>query len=419
MVKEIMARLQVKIPWSRMTETPLKPDAKLVWDEYRHVLKRNNLVDYDGILKEGYRILSLITPDVHELYVDEAQDSGLDDWNIYLMLPCSRFIVGDPDQSIYAFRGGHPEILTKFAKAEHVELILLEQNYRSDKAICEAANCLISNNENRVKKNIKPVSTEAGAVDQYQYRDDQEENSMVASAAQQVFSQGQSVAILCRTNYQAQQIRLMLPRSAGDQQMPMDWNKALLVMSLLVHTNDVLVERYLRLQHSASEVTAIKLKVQAQGSTLTAIAQNSISALKTGCDKPADVPKALAFAHVGEESVNMIRDRIALLPENATLAGLLSDLYSPVEAKEEGNQIFCGTIHSSKGREWDTVFITGCEEGLLPFGKGEIEEERRLAFVGITRARHRLVLSSCSFRQRQFGGPVQQSPSRFLTEVVF
>jgi superfamily I DNA/RNA helicase len=87
-----------------------------VWDEYRHVLKRSNLCDYDGILKEGYRILSL--PDVHELYVDEAQDSGLDDWNIYLMLPCSKFIVGDPDQSIYAFRGGHPEILTKFAKAE-------------------------------------------------------------------------------------------------------------------------------------------------------------------------------------------------------------------------------------------------------------------------------------------------------------
>jgi DNA helicase-2/ATP-dependent DNA helicase PcrA len=380
----------------------------------------NNLVDYDGILREGLRIITAgVDLGIEETLVDETQDSGADDWNIYLAIPGSKFFVADLDQSIFSFRGARPQILSEFCQQKHVELILLEQNYRSDKAICEAANCLILNNENRVKKNIKPVSTEAGAVDQYQYRDDQEENSMVASAAQQVFSQGQSVAILCRTNYQAQQIRLMLPRSAGDQQMPMDWNKALLVVSLLVHTNDVLVERYLRLQHSASEVTAIKLKVQAQGSTLAAVAQSSISALKTGCDKPADVPKALAFAHVGEEAVNLIRDRIAMLPENATLADLLSDLYSPVEAKEEGNQIFCLTIHASKGREWDTVFITGCEEGLLPFHKAELEEERRLAFVGITRARHRLVLSSCSLRQRQFGGPVQQQPSRFLVEVEF
>jgi len=145
----------------------LNPDAQLIWGEYRWRLKRANMVDYDGILRDGLALLRRdsvkLLVQIEELLVDERQDSGKIDSEIFWEIQAeTRFFVGDVDQCIFGFRGARPDIF--MIEAEKYGYISLENNYRSDKEICKAANNLIAHNAARVKKTIKPVSELDGQV---------------------------------------------------------------------------------------------------------------------------------------------------------------------------------------------------------------------------------------------------------------
>lgn len=431
MLSDVANRLRFKISMKRIKARDSQ-QARLIWDEYEHTLKRSNLVDFACILRDGLRIVQGgYVEGVEELYVDECQDSSDVDWAIYWAIPAkAKFLIGDPDQSIFRFRGAHPELLMAACDAPESTVLTLEQNYRSDIAICRAATALISHNSNRIHKEVAAVSEAGGAISARGCKNDGEEAMWVACGIGQCPPES-SIAILCRTNYLAKTLRDFIRSQGIDVQtelrhtLPLDWNKALLIISLLMDSNDVVVERYLRLTHAVVVVNRMKLEAVAHGVRLAQLAGQTTAIiyyhLGVGIERVTDL---LARHSICEECVDVIRQRITLLPQSdPTLADLLQDLYSHQQAPEapsdQQSGVFVGTLHSAKGREWDVVFLPGWEDGLLPKFKdeSEIDDERRLAFVGLTRARHRAVISWSAVRQQQWGKPEHQVSSRFIEEL--
>jgi uncharacterized protein YjbI with pentapeptide repeats len=160
------------------------PLAQLCHKERDHRLKRNNLVNFDGVLRDALFLLECcghvrVELGIKELLVDEAQDSALVDWEIYRVLQTpSRFIVGDPDQSIFAFRGAYPKGFVDASRG--ATLIRLETNYRSAIAICHAANALISHNSDCIEKTMISHSDARGHVSVQRYGTCAQERAAIA-----------------------------------------------------------------------------------------------------------------------------------------------------------------------------------------------------------------------------------------------
>jgi DNA helicase-2/ATP-dependent DNA helicase PcrA len=420
-------------------------DAKLVWQEYEFRLKRSNMIDYDGILRDGLAILKresvkqLVAID--ELLVDERQDSGAIDSEIFWEIPAkTRFFVGDVDQCIFAFRGARPDLFVQ--EAEKYGYIALSKNYRSDKAICKAANNLIVHNENRVKKSIEPVSEEDGLVVVQSFDHDGDEiygvwSQIKAESTKVRFNQ---MAVLCRTNAIADKFRetlrgLGVPVN-GDRarKMPDDWSFTLSLVGLLVDpANDFHAEAILRARKWPDAKIA-DLKIIAAKESIYL----STAALLPNT-RPATLNDAMIILNslLSRESFTLVQSRVRALPANPTLSDLLVDLWRrdawESETDEATDKLTVSTIHGAKGSEWDVVFVTGMEEGVFPSNQSlktecedmltgiaskepGIEEERRLCFVAVTRAKHRLYLTWAK-KRTAFFKTTNQEPSRFIEEM--
>lgn len=450
------------------------PYAKLIWQDYRHWLKRANMVDYDQILVDGLELLRWdevrAAVSLRELLGDELQDSGSMDWEIIWHIPAdTRFLVGDADQSIYAFRGGSPEIFIHAAtltvenasKTGAVNLVSggvefpLTLNYRSDQAICAAANRLIRHNLNRIDKPIVPVSKRLGLIHVRRFNHEGEEIYGVCGEICELMKQTwapdefsgnyDEIAVLARTNSIVEKYRetlrgLGLPiKRVGSVRLPADWSHALTVLSLLVDpANDIHTEEVLRRLGSTEEhIGNMRLRAMRDHVQLSTFVFRNVPQPVTF----DDAIRALAFLGVGPESLHLIDQRVQVLPnENPTLSDLLADLWrnDKWNVEDPGVGVTVSTIHAAKGKEWDVVFVVAMEEGILPskqaldasddprdgdtrsvIDPSLLEEERRLAFVAITRARHLLFLSHAAKRTASFGfKELDQSPSRFLDEMT-
>ncbi len=432
---------------SQITDKELQaratPAAQLIWQEYEFRLKRANMVDYDGILRDGLLLLKKDSVRdvalIDELLVDERQDSSLIDNQIYWVIPAStRFFVGDPDQAIYSFRGSRPDLFIDDSKnVATVGYRPLENNYRSDISIGRCANDLIAHNKDRVDKVIKPVSKEEGLVMVKSFDHDGDEIYGVWSlikeeSAKATFS---GIAVLARTNAIADKFRetlrgLGVPVSSGGRIfMPSDWPHALSVVGLLVDpANDFHAEAILRGQGVVdSTIKALKLEAAQESKWLS-----TVGLLPNM--RPASLSDALVILgpFVSRESYQIILERVKTLPDDATLSDLLVDLWNRKDwerKKEKGDFLTVTTIHGAKGSEWDVVFMVAIEEGVFPHLSADakehpgadphiaiMEEERRLCFVGVTRARHRLYLTWAK-KRTAFFKTTDQRPSRFLSEM--
>lgn len=455
-----------------------------VYEEYQRLLVEANAVDFDDLLVLTVKLLSE-HPDVLSgyqdrlrwIFVDEYQDTNIAQNEIIKMLgaraPHNVTVVGDPDQSIYRWRGAEIKNLLAFPDLfPGCQTITLDRNYRSTKKILDAANAVIQNNRERPPKNLW-TDTDGGAqIVVEQLSTAEEEVEWVASQVARLLSRGvhgADIAILCRL------------RAIGE-----DMERALIGREIPARliggvgflgraaVRDVLA--YGRLIVNPDDEAAFRRVVNtparkigdASVKKIRSFAQRYAIGLGEACRRAEEMelPKAAAAgleefrtqlelgrskakggANAGEVLEQVVqgvryRDYVSTLGDDVAQGKLrdIDDLlemalsYKTVEEflesvalmsdtddlDESDRRVLIMTIHASKGLEFTNVFVPAMEEGIFPDGRSDdtddIEEERRLAYVAITRARQRLFLSHAVSRML-WGKFMRNDPSRFLDEL--
>jgi len=470
-------------------EAGLRADRVEAWDpfsrrlveyyaEYDKQCQREGVVDFAELLLRAYELLSRnallrehYQTRFRHLLVDEFQDTSTLQyaWLKLLAGPqTTLFAVGDDDQSIYAFRGANVGNMGEFMRDLGIaEPIKLTQNYRSHSTILDAANAVISQNANRLGKDLWTEAGQGEPIRHYQANDEAEEARFVIEAIQAGRDEGQpyqQMAVLYRSNAQSRAIEHALftagipYRVYGGQRFfeRAEIKHALAYLRLLANPDDD--NAFLRVVNfpargiGARSLEAIEADSRGAGISLWAAACQGgkkfapfvqlVEGLRAEC---AALPLAETAERVvlrsgliehyknerdGEDRIDNLNQlanaAIAFASENEddSLVAFLS--HAALEAGEHEataaqDAVQLMTVHAAKGLEFHTVFITGLEEGLFPHDNAlnesdGLEEERRLMYVAITRARRRLLLSHSLYRLLH-GQPRYGLASRFLEEI--
>lgn len=455
-------------------------DAKVVdiYREYQKKLIANNSLDFDDLLLKPIElfdsypdILKMYQERFHYIMIDEYQDTNEVQYILSKMLSKKYkniCVVGDESQSIYSFRGSNYRNILNFEKDyPKCKTILLEQNYRSTKTILNAANDVIKNNNQRKEKNLW---TENGEGDRIIYRkcfDETDEAETVASEIQNIILQGgklEEVVVLYRTNAQSRTIEEAMLR----ENIPYK-----VVGSFYFYNRREIKDliAYLRLIYNANDDVSLMRIINSPKrgigqKTLEELASQA-SSLGVSMYEAIHSPKELKFKQLMEqmkkdsenmsltEIVDLVLDRSGLkleLESEGTIEaeaklenleefksitknfeeryGIISleeflseiSLVSDIEEhKDNPNVVTLMTIHSAKGLEFKYVFVIGMEEGIFPhsrsiFDLNELEEERRLCYVAITRAKQKLWLLGAK-RRMLYGMDSINPVSRFVDEI--
>lgn len=409
------------------------------------------------------------------ILIDEYQDTNQAQNRIVLMLGERHknvCVVGDSDQSIYKFRGADLRNIEEFEGAfGEATVVVLAQNYRSTQTILSAANAVIAQNVGRRPKDLWTSAGEGERIVRYFAEDEHDEASWVASSAREVHDGEQrtwgDIAVMYRTNAQSRSIEEALMRASIPYKV---------VGGTKFYDRREVKDAiaYLKAGANPSDEISIKrvLNVPKRGIGDTSIARidtfaaaNSIPfmeamrrASEAGVSGTA-VKGIAAFIELIDTMHAALDDGPAALLEVAmTTSGYLSELEGTDSVEAAGrleniseligsaaeftqvdefleqvalvadtddldadNHIVLMTLHSAKGLEYPVVFLVGCEEGIFPHNRAltepaELEEERRLAYVGLTRARERLLVSH-AWHRMLFGQSQYNPPSRFLNEI--
>jgi DNA helicase-2/ATP-dependent DNA helicase PcrA len=468
---------------------------------YQDRLLRANALDFDDLIMMTVALLQLF-PDVAEHYrrrfrhvlVDEYQDTNHAQYVLVRELIGTPetagdqgvgelCVVGDADQSVYAFRGATIRNILQFEEDyPNAATILLEQNYRSTQTILTAANAVIAKNPNRKPKRLWSDAGQGDKLTGYVADNEHDEAAWVAGEIDKLHDEHGvrpcDVAVFYRTNAQSRVfeevfIRVGLPyKVVGGVRFyeRREVRDALAYLRALVNTDDtVSLRRILNVpkrgigeRAEAAIVTvaererisfydALHRVDEAPG--LVARSLNAINAFVTLFDEfvgeagaaPGDVLEAVLDRTGYVEELRASADpqdegRVENLEELVSVArefeqnnptGTLGDFLEQVALVADADQVpsedgsdgvvTLMTLHTAKGLEFPTVFLTGLEDGVFPHMRSlgdpkELEEERRLAYVGITRAEQRLYLSRANVRSA-WGAPEYNPPSRFLDDV--
>jgi len=463
----------------------------LLYPLYQTKLKENNAMDFDDLLFNGVNILR-DNPQVLEEYrkrfqyiaVDEYQDINTAQYQLISMIahPLNNLcVVGDPDQSIYGWRGADIRNILKF---EHdfpgAKIFKLQQNYRSTKSIILAAQAVIRNNSQRKEKELFSLRETGEVPTYYQAEDDKDEAEFVLKTIYERLGEpGRSyrhVAILYRTNAQSR----VLEDACRRHNIPYiivgglkfydrkEVKDMLAYFHVLVNPQDsVSLRRMINVPiRGIGSGTVAKIEEYSKKQDLTlldGVRQAAVSGefpkkasqalanfvtMMDGLIAERDLTKPSEFvrkvlersgyltdlaaddtleskmrAENLKELVNSVADYESTA-ETPTLGGYLDQvsLVADVDKLEDKkNCVTLMTMHNAKGLEFPIVFITGMEEGLFPHNNSmeqdkDVQEERRLCYVGMTRARDILYLTGAACRY-VYGTPQWRSPSRFLSEI--
>ena len=413
--------------------------------------------------------------------VDEYQDTNHAQYRLLQLLAGDHrnlMVVGDPDQSIYAFRGADIRNILEFERDfPETKVIPLEQNYRSTNTILEASNHVIRNNRERKEKNLWSELGEGRPVHAIEVEDEHAEARFVAAEIAGLVEEGYSadeVAVFYRTNAQSRVLEDVLVRQGIAYQViggPRFYERAEikdLIAYLQVIDNPFDLISLLRIanrpKRGIGDATLARLQAYADGREIslfealaypeeagvaTASAKN-VAALRTflvqlqGTAQDMTVPDLIEAvlersgyveALTAERTIEAL-GRLENLQElvgvgreyqqqaqEPSLSGFLQEisLYSDQDAiRGEQSLVTLMTLHNAKGLEFKAVFMIGMEEGIFPHVRSieeqGVEEERRLAYVGMTRAQERLVLTHATSRSL-WGSRAFNLPSRFLDEL--
>ena len=460
-----------------------------VYPRYQSLLEGAGALDFDDLL---FRVVELFRHSEEALakyrqrfdhvLVDEYQDTNHAQYLLLRDLAEEHrhiTVVGDPDQSVYSWRGADIRNILEFQRDYPDALVVpLEQNYRSTKAILAAAQSVIRENSERVEKGLWTEGPEGTAVVVAQLYDEREEATAVVREARRIVDEGDGefgdMAVLYRTNAQSRALEETLLRAEVPYRLVggvrfyqrREVKDVLAYLRLVAHPRDRLAfERVVNVpkrgigSHSLAElmrsaaargVSHWDLLGDPQAAGVRGAAAGGLKRfqemieevtewgspwpLVTLLDKLLERSGYREFVRDGsvegeERWANVVELRgLAAeqgdLPSAEALPMFLEQvaLAGEVDQMEEATSaLTLITLHQVKGLEFPVVFITGVEEGLLPHSRSldtlsQIEEERRLLYVGMTRAKRRLYISHC-FRRHVYGSPAPAIPSRFLAAL--
>ncbi|PCI25374.1 ATP-dependent DNA helicase PcrA [Candidatus Peregrinibacteria bacterium] len=456
--------------------------------EYQKFLKKNNAVDFDDLiglcvqaLEENPEILEKYQNRWPYILVDEYQDINHAQYRLIRLLADKSqnlCVIGDGDQSIYAFRGAVMENILAFEKEyPQAKRIQLEQNYRSTKNILSAANALIRNNLQRIDKNMWTENDQGDLISIEEQRDNDEEGRYVARYIRNLIDEKglsySDCAILYRTNaqtrameeaclqyqipykvigglkfYNRKEVKDILaylriiaqdkdeisllriinvpPRKIGKTSLQRLQNFAnqrnIHMMDVLKHLEmaeefspsaKASFQRFLDLYRDLLEdkknysFSEFVQQVLEKTGYLSMLKENTVENISRKENLEELVRVCSRYDALGEDALFSFLEEVALIQDTDDM-------------DEQENVLFM-TVHAAKGLEFPYVFIVGAEEGLFPHSRSlenpqELEEERRLFYVAMTRAKHKLVIT-CARSRYMYGQSQSTIPSRFLAEI--
>jgi DNA helicase-2/ATP-dependent DNA helicase PcrA len=459
-----------------------------VYELYQRRLFRSNAVDFDDILMLTVQVLERF-PEARERWqkafrhvlVDEYQDTNHAQYRFLQLLAEKHrnvFAVGDPDQSIYAFRGADIRNILDFERDfGGAGVIALEQNYRSTNRILEAANAVIDNNRDRKPKRLWSELGEGDPVEVVEVEDEHAEARFVAAEIARQVEAGMSaseIAVFYRTNAQSRVLEDVLVRQGVPYQViggPRFYERAeirdaVAYLAVLNNTDDAVAlmrianrprrgigDTSIRKMVTHAESLGISLwdaTADPEAASVTGASARAIRGFRTVMESLMSAAQELPVdelvqavlersgtleAYEAERTIEA-RGRIENLEElvgsaqeyrrrvdEPVLAGFLEEVQLQSDQDtlvSDEAQVTLMTIHNAKGLEYRLVFLIGMEEGIFPHSRSiednEVEEERRLAYVGMTRAMERLTLTHTTARSL-YGRREYNLPSRFLDEL--
>jgi len=449
-----------------------------VYKRYEKMLKSNNAVDFDDLLilpiklfKENKGILEMYQDKYKYILIDEYQDTNEAQY-VLVKLLSSKYknicVVGDNDQSIYRFRNADYRNILNFEKDfKNAKVVMLEENYRSVKTVLDAANSVIKNNNNRKDKNLRSNKGIGDKITYYRSNSEKDEASYVVKEVKKLIDNGinyEDISILYRTNAQSRTLeeeflKFNIPyRVVGSFYFYSRKEiKDLLSYLRLIYNekDDVSLLRVINTPKRGIGLKTIQnliekaevnntsiyevidsgkelefkniietLKKLSENLTLTELVDKvlDVSGMKTELVSEKSIEADVRLENLEEfkSITKAFEDRSGII----SLEDFLSDIAlvsDREEYRDEGKKVSLMTIHSVKGLEFPYVFIVGLEEGIFPhinslMDKDELEEERRLMYVAITRAKEKLYLVNARKRML-FGKDQINPPSRFIDEI--
>ena len=453
-----------------------------IYEEYQRRLRNSGAMDFDDLLNVTVELFSAHPHTLNHyqerfqhVLVDEYQDTNPAQNDIVLKLGDKHqnvFVVGDSDQSVYAFRGADIRNILEFEKAfPDTSVVILDQNYRSTQTILDAANSVISNNFGRKPKDLWTDKSTGDKIVLYRADDEVEEAAWVVGELQRQHEQGtlrwSEVAIFYRANAQSRIIEERLASASIPYRVVggtrfydrREIKDALAYLRAIVNPADeVSLKRVLNVPKRGIGDSSITKLDQYAASYGISFSEALNSWPEAGISGPAK--KGLAnftelinqlsnrtqegpaeiIHQVLERSgyISELRDERSIEAEGRleNLAELIGSaetyetcdefleqvsLVSPTDDLDDQSEVTLMTLHTAKGLEFPQVFIVGMEDGIFPSfmslgDPDQLEEERRLAYVGITRAEEQLHLSLAQSRWI-YGQQQYNTPSRFLREI--
>ena len=449
-----------------------------IYLKYVSVLKSNNSVDFDDLLvlplklfKQNNEILEKYQKHYKYILVDEYQDTNTVQYELCKVLASKYkniFVVGDIDQSIYGWRGANFENILNFEKDyKDSKLIILEENYRSTKNILDAANSVVKHNVKRKEKNLVSTKDIGEKIKYIRCCSEIDEAKTVVDEIKKIVLSGKKysdIGILYRTNAQSRVIEEALLKENIPYKVVGSYYfynrkeiKDLIAYLTLIYNpkDNESLERIInvpkrkignktieKIREKANELgismfeaiedgtaldfknVILKLMEESKNVNLSDLIDKIIeyTGMKSeleiigGIDNEIRLENlqefksiALAFEERGIYSLEEFLENIALVSDFG-------------QYKDTEDCVNVMTLHSAKGLEFDVVFLTGMEENVFPHfrsvdNEDELEEERRLCYVGITRAKEKLYLLNAK-RRTLFGRTDVNSPSRFVKEIT-
>ena len=460
-----------------------------IYEYYQKYLKKNSVLDFDDLMlktivlfEKHPEVLAIYQNKFEYIHVDEYQDTNVIQYKLIKMLSevhKNICIVGDDDQSIYSWRGACSDNIINFEKDyEDVEVIFLDQNYRSNSTILDAANAVIKNNTDRKDKALWSENKGGDKITVYAATNDKDETDDIAKKILDLKAQDidyKDIAILYRANYLSRSMEnscmvFGIPyKLIGSLKFlqRQEIRDLLAYMNVIVNRNDEFslrriinvpkrgigassmakIDNYAE-QYGLSLFEALKnidmigvsKKIITNIHLLTQLIekysqteQYSIEDLIVGIYKDSGYESMLkesadAYAESRIENISeLVSSAKQFSSMNDNLIDFISEmsLTSDADDENEDDSVVLSTVHAAKGLEYRVVFIMGLEENLFPSirdaessedERNKMEEERRLAYVAITRAKEKLFMSYAN-RRMQFGSIKNNKRSRFLDEV--